>query len=190
MGYICHEFFLVVLHIPQLGGHVVQRGGEVSHLILGGHRDLVLQVAGGVLGGSLRDPAQRPVHQKLEGQQHNEGEQINDDHRGVDGLYQSVSEVCQIRHFLVDQQIALGGKALDHRRADGEYILLKIAVIVPLLVGGAAALGRIEILDLGRGRRIAVRPGGEQDIPLSVHQPYGGIRIGGEAVQLHFHLRA
>src|SRR5699024_1251057 len=44
VGYICHEFFLVVLHIPQLGGHVVQGGGEVSHLVLGGHRDLILQV--------------------------------------------------------------------------------------------------------------------------------------------------
>ena len=190
VGYICHELFLVVLHVPQLRGHIVQGGGQIPHLVLGGHRDLVLQVAGGVLGGSLRDPAQRPVHEKLEGQQHDKGQKINDDHRGVDRAHQGVPEIRQVGHLLVDDQVAPGGKALDYRCADREYILLKIAVIVSFLVGGASAGGRVKIPYPRRGGGITVGAGRDQHIALPVDQPDSGVRVGGDAVQLHLYLRA
>ncbi len=35
VGDVGHEFFLVVLHVPQLRGHVVQGGGQIAHLVLG-----------------------------------------------------------------------------------------------------------------------------------------------------------
>ena len=190
VGYVCHEFLLVILHIPQLCGHVVEGGGQVSHLVLGGDGDLVVQVAGGVLGGCLRDPAQGPVDEELEGQQHQEGEKVDEDHCGVDGAHQHIPEVCQVRDGLVDDQIPLCGKPLYDRGADSDDVLGEAAVIVPLLVGGAPALGGVEAGHLARSGRIAVPAGAEEHSSLLVHQPDGGPHVGGEPAQLHGHLRA
>ena len=53
MGHIGDKIFLVFLHLVELIGHVIEGGGQVTHLIVGGHMDPVVQVSGRVLVGAL-----------------------------------------------------------------------------------------------------------------------------------------
>jgi len=72
MGYICHKFLLVILHIFQLGRHVVERCGKISYLILRINRDDNIQIAGSILLCCIRNLDERAVDQKMYTQQNNE----------------------------------------------------------------------------------------------------------------------
>ena len=49
VGYICHDLFLIVIHIFELCSHIVQGSREVSHFVMGGDRDLIVKVSKGIL---------------------------------------------------------------------------------------------------------------------------------------------
>ena len=75
MGYICHKFLLVILHIFQLGRHVVEGCGKISYLILRINRDDNIQIAGSILLCCIRNLDERAVDQKMYTQQNNVGAQ-------------------------------------------------------------------------------------------------------------------
>ena len=69
MGDIGDELLLIVFHIFELCCHIVERGRQIAHLVFCPYRDLISQIAGGILGGSLCDLPQRLVNEKVECQQ-------------------------------------------------------------------------------------------------------------------------
>ena len=153
VGDVGHEFLLVILHIPELRGHVVQGCGEIAHLILGADRDLIVQIAGGILGCSLRDLAKRPVDKKFQGQKDDKRQKVDHQERDEGGPHQDPLDFIHVIQALVDQKITGRRIAVDHRGDHGDHILLEVAVVVPGEILGIPGFCRVEILDLGGGRR-------------------------------------
>ena len=62
MGDVCDKFFLVVFGTGDFAGHIGEGGGQIADFILAVHLKFVMHIAAGILFGSLRDFAEREVH--------------------------------------------------------------------------------------------------------------------------------
>ena len=75
MGHVGDKGPLIFPGLVKLVGHIIQRGGQIAHLVLRLDGDLIVQVAGGVLGRSPGDLFQRTVHGEGKHQQNQQGQQ-------------------------------------------------------------------------------------------------------------------
>ena len=184
VGDVGHKFFLIVLNVLQLGGHVVQRSGEIAHLVFSADRDLVVQIAGGILGGGFCNLAKGPVDKDLKAQQDHKGQQEDHEERNVGRAHQDILKVLDVRGVFVDQKIALGRVAVDHRHHDGDHFFVKVRMVGADLVAGAAALGGIKVCKFRRGGRVALRLCCCEHVSVPGEKPCGSIQLRLDARQL------
>ena len=135
MGDVGHEGALVFLHLVQFSRHVIQGGGEITHLVLGVHLDLVVQIPCGVLVGSLPDLYQGDVHHFGKYQQDDQGQGVEHCRGDVGQVQDAGAHFLHLAQGHVDQDIAVGGIVSRDGSGDGDHVLAEHAVVVSRHVG-------------------------------------------------------
>ena len=188
MGDICNKFLLVVFHIPELGRHIVEGCGKISHLVFGVDRYLVIQIAGSILLGGFRDLAERPVNEKLERQQNHKGQNVDDEKARISCIQKIMLCLGNTAQVFVDDQISLRSIVTVHRCNDREYIFIKVTVVITDLVLVIANFCRIKVRNSGRsGRKIT---GGcrSQHFAVAVNKPACSIQMRFDTGQLQMNI--
>ena len=145
------KFLLIVLECVQFVCHVVQRGGEISDLIVGVDIDLRLEIAGSVLIRGSRDSADRYVYNVGEQNQYNKRCNKKQTERFVGNHDQTVRVGYEAAHRLVDDDIAAYFVIDGNWRKYTQSLRGKLIVKSAYLIISAA-----EIRDIKAGDRNAL----------------------------------
>ena len=128
------------------------------------YRNLVIQIAHGILLRSFCDQQQWSMDEEMEPEQEDEGQQENNSKRNIN--HQRAASFVDQRDRAVNDQISLCIKSLCDRSHYSNHIFLKIIMIGSDHVLVAPDFGRIKIFnrtggsrtsDIGRGNETSIR---------------------------------
>ena len=106
MRNIGDDFFLIVIHVFKLCGHIVKRGRQISHFVMCADRDLIGQISEGILAGCFGNLAERPVHKTMEAQQKNERKRINGTQCDIYRCHDRTAPLINNRDRTVDKKVS------------------------------------------------------------------------------------
>ena len=188
VGDIRHDFFLVVIHIFKLRGHIVQGGGQIAHLVVGVDRDLIVQIPHCILLGRFCNLPQGPVDEEVETDQESGGQQENHGHGNVDCNHDRTAALFYAGDRTVDKEVALCGKSLSYRGHHGDYFFVEVSVEISGNVLAAADFRRIKFFNCLRSR-CPFHIGGGDHIAILVHEPERGVQIKAHGCELGLYCR-
>ena len=181
VGDVGDEAPLIILGALQPFRHAVHRVGQISHLVVGGHRDPVGEVALRKAPRTLVDRPEGAVDREPESQQEREGEQEHDQERNVNDVQDLVRTVLHPFHGEMDDDIAVGPVITRDRSGDAEDRIRK---------GTEIGAGHIGPVSGGSG----VKAGDDvpvpdpfrvhQDVSVAVHDPDLRLQIGRNGTEL------
>ena len=149
MGHICDELFLILLGCVDLARHVVERGGEVAHLVLGIHAHPILHVPGCVLLRRPCDAPERHIDQLREENENDHGEQKEHDQLEIRNVEELIDLLVHIVIVLCDADIAadavVAGNGGEHRQS---VLVVFPEEMIDKIIPSPRCDGRIEIMNV------------------------------------------
>ena len=174
MGDVCDKFFLVVFGTGDFAGHIGEGGGQIADFILAVHLKFVMHIAAGILFGSLRDFAEREVHDLRKKYKDNQRKKEQNNQHNIGNIQQTVAGRLDGAHGSMDHNVSPYFKIRSNGRKHTEHLLIKRTEEVAHSIIRTGGHGGIKIFDnnfvfyIYRRRRVQYHPPGRID------DPYGG----------------
>ena len=140
------------------------------------YRNLVIQIAHGILLRSFCDQQQWSMDEEMKPEQEDEGQQENNSKRNINRNHQRAASFVDQRDRAVNDQISLCIKSLCDRSHYSNHIFLKIIMVGSDHVLVAPDFGRIKIID-GLWRSSILQVGRGDHCTIFFNKPQRRIKI-------------
>ena len=148
MGYIGNEVFLILLHLIQFVRHIVQRIGQITHLVMGFYINPIFQVACRVFVGANGDFAQGQVNGLGKYQKDDQREGKHNGGRDIKYVQDIILGLGNLAQWKMDQNITVGIVIPGNGCGNAEDIFIKQSVKPACGIGTVPHGRRVEIADV------------------------------------------
>ena len=130
MRNIGNKIPLVLLHLIQLTGHIIQCCRQVSHLISGIQLNVVFQISRRIFVCPFRNLLQGNGYGFAEYQQNNQGQYKNKSRRNINYIKTFIAGLPDSGNRHVNQHISIGIIISCNRRGNCHHIIGKQSIII------------------------------------------------------------